>query len=300
MVERLNFNHLYLFWVTAREKSLQQAALRLHLSQPTISAQIKTLEASLDEALFRPSGRSRVLTEAGRMVFDYAEEIFSLSGEMMNSLHRRPHARGSRFATGIAESFPKSVATALMRPLFAKTSTAVVTFEEGNTEELLQRLAAHHLDLVCSDQPAPAGSAIRAFNHPLGTCGVAICAAPDPARRLRRGFPGSLSDFPALLPTHRSPLRRSIEAWADQHGVSIDLRAEFDDLSLMKCVASSGAGWVPVPDVALRETREMHGFATVGKAAGCQAGYYAITVERKLTHPLIRLVMENARSRIFA
>ena len=300
MVERLNFNHLYLFWVTARERSLLKASQRLHLSQPTISAQIKALEATLEETLFRPQGRTRVLTETGRMVFDYAEEIFGLSGEMLNSIRRGPSGRGSRFAAGIADSFPKAVATALLRPLFGKGTSAVVTCEEGSTEELLQRLAMHRLDMVCSDQPAPAGAALRAFNHSLGTCGVVICATPDLAKQIKAGFPGSLGNFPALLPTHKSPLRRSLELWAEKNEVTIDLRAEFDDLALMKSMAASGAGWVPVPDVALRSTREMHGFVSAGRAQDCTVSFYAITAERKLSHPLIRLVTENARSRIFA
>ncbi|HVU34829.1 MAG TPA: LysR family transcriptional regulator [Opitutaceae bacterium] len=294
----LNYHHLRYFWTVAREGSLQRAADRLHVSAPSISAQVRELEGVLGARLFQRSGRRNVLTDAGQMALRYAEEIFGLGGDLLRAMQQRPTIRGVRLYVGIVDSFPKLIIFEILKPAFALPSIHVVC-REGKSDDLLAQLAAHRLDIVLADEPARSSVPFRAFNHRLGDSGVTFCAAPPLAQRLRRRFPASLHDAPALLPADNTPLRRTLEGWFRDQGVVPRVVAEFEDLALMKAMATQTEGFVPVPTVVLREANENYGLRTVGEAAGCRDEFYAITAERKITHPVVGLLTERAQRLVF-
>src|SRR5512134_3663380 len=212
-MEWLNYHHLRYFYVVAKEGSLARAAAKLHVSQPSISEQIRELEGALGEKLFRREGRGNKLTDAGQVVFGYADEIFTLGRELMNAVKQRPGARELRFYVGVADSFPKLVTNEILKPVFAMPQTVHVICREGKLEDLLAQLAAHRLDLVLADEPASSSVNFKAFNHPLGATGTTFCAEKQLATRLKRNFPRSLHDAPALLPVDNTTLRRALEAW---------------------------------------------------------------------------------------
>ncbi|MEA3208976.1 MAG: LysR family transcriptional regulator, transcriptional activator of nhaA [Chthoniobacter sp.] len=296
----LNFHHLRYFWSVAREGSLRRAAETLGISQPSISAQVRQLEEALGEKLFRRSGRGLALTDAGKMVFDYADQIFSVGRELLSAVRQKSPGRLAAFNVGITDSVPKLVAREILKPVFQLAEPFRMVCREGKIEALLPQLAQHRLDLVLADEPSPSSLNFKTFNHPLGGCGVSFCAAPKLAARLRRGFPGSLHEAPALLPSENTSLRHIIQRWFDRHAVQPRVLAEFEDTALMRVFAVDGEGFFPVHSVAVAETVGHYGFKVVGEAEDCRNEFFAITAERRLRHPAIIAVTENAQLRLFA
>jgi LysR family transcriptional activator of nhaA len=295
----LNYHHLLYFWVVAREGSIAKASEELRLAQPTISGQIRALEESLGEKLFRRSGRGLVLTEFGRMVYAQANEIFSLGRELMETVKGRPTGRPLRLAVGVADVVPKLVAYRLLEPAMRLPEPIRVVCREDEPERLLADLALHKLDIVISDAPVPPSVKVRAFGHLLGESGVSFLASTELARAHRRHFPRSLDGAPVLLPSDGTAMRRSLEQWFAAEGVRPAIVGEFDDAALAMAFAQAGAGLVSVPDVVAAEVREQYGLRPVGPATGVSERYYAISAERKLKHPAVVAISEAARAELF-
>jgi LysR family transcriptional activator of nhaA len=287
-MEWLNYHHLRYFWTIAKEGSLARAAAKLHVSQPSISEQVHELEAALGEKLFRREGRTNRLTDAGRMVFGYADEIFSLGRELLHAGKQRPGAR--RFYVGVVDSFPKLVTNEILAPVFAMPQTVHVICREGKAEDLLAQLTAHRLDLVLADEPASSSANFKTFSHALGETGTTFCAEKRLATKLKRGFPSSLNASPALLPAENTALRRALEKWFREQHIAPRVVAEFEDLALMKVMAAEGRGFIAVPTVATKDAVAHYGFRTIGEAGECRSQFHAITVERRIAHPAVALI----------
>jgi LysR family transcriptional regulator, transcriptional activator of nhaA len=294
-MEWLNYHHLRYFWVVAREGSLKLAAEKLHVSQPSISAQIKELEGFLGEPLFRRTGRSNVLTDAGQIAFRYAEEVFALGQEMVGAIKQRPGAKALRLYVGVADSFPKLMTNEILKPVMSMPQAVHVICREGKIEDLLGQLAAHRLDLVLADEPASSSLRVRTFNHLLGQTGVTFCAVPMLAVTLRKGFPMSLNEAPALLPSENTATRRTLEKWFQDRGIRPQVVAEFEDAALMKVMAADGKGFIPVPTLVRQEALDRYGLEVIGATEDCVDSFYAITAERRIDHPAVRLITQRAQ-----
>jgi LysR family transcriptional activator of nhaA len=283
----LNFHHLRYFWAVAREGSLRQASEKLRISQPSMSTQINLLEAALGGDLFRPRGRSVELTEFGQMIYGYAEEIFALGGEILGSSKQAPGVRSLRLHVGIVDSFPKLMSYDILRPVFAHQPLVQLTCHEGKLADLLSQLNTHRLDLVLSDEPASPGISGKVFNHLLGSSKITFCAMPGLAKKLKGRFPRLLDGAPALLPTQNCSLRRDLEKWFASSGVQPRVVAEFEDAALAKIAATDGLGFMVVPTVVAAEAIERYGFVALGRTTEIETQFYAITAERRFTHPAI-------------
>lgn len=289
-MEWLNYHHLRYFWTVAKEGSLARAAAKLHVSQPSISEQIGELEDALGEKLFRREGRTNKLTDAGQMVFGYAEEIFSLGRELLNAVKQRPGAKTLRLYVGVVDSFPKLVTNEILAPVFGMPQAVHVICREGKLEDLLAQLAAHRLDIVLSDEPASSSVNFKTFSHALGETGTTFCAEKRLASKLKRGFPKSLHEAPALLPAENTTLRRALETWFRGQHLRPRVVAEFEDLALMKVMAGEGRGFIAVPTVAAKDAVGHYGFHTIGEAEQCRVRFHAITAERRIAHPAVALI----------
>lgn len=298
-MEWLNYHHLLYFWTVARNGSIARAAEELRLSQPTISNQLKTLEASLGVKLLERQGRRLVLTDVGRTVLRYADEIFRTGRELQRAVKGLPTGERVRLAVGVADVIPKLVAERLLRPAVEKVADLTLTCREAPLAQLLASLALHELDVVLSDAPAPEGIKVRAFSHRLGESGVTFVAAPSLAPGLRRRFPRALDGAPALLPMQGTSLRRDLEAWFDAQGVRPLLAGEFDDSALLDAFGGRGVGFFAAPSVLEREVCASLGVAVVGRAEDVRVGYWAITVERRLRHPAVVALADTAREETF-
>lgn len=293
--ESLNFHHLQKFWMVAREGGLRAAAQKLHVSQPSISAQIRELEEALGEKLFRRQGRVNVLTDAGQIALRYADEIFSLGRELTGALQQRPSAEAMRLHVGVADALPKLVTHEIIRPVFGLEQPVHVICREGKIEDLLTQLSNHRLDVVLADEPASSSHRVRAFNHKLGESGTTFCAAPVLARQLKRGFPRSLQGAPALLPGESTVLRRSLERWFQELGIRPRVVADFDDAALMKVVAAEGQGFVALPSVVADEAAKRYDLQPIGATDRCREEFFAITAERRIRHPALAVITDGAR-----
>lgn len=295
----LNYHHLYYFWVVAREGTIVRACDQLHLTQPAVSKQLRQLEGAIGEKLFKRVGRHLVLTETGQVVFRYADEIFSIGEELAEVLRGKPARRESRLVVGIADVLPKLIAYRLLEPVLRLPESPHLICDERGLSELLGDLAQHRLDLVLSDSPLPPTINVRAYNHLLGECGVSILGVASLAQRFRRGFPESLENAPFLMPMPKSMLRRSLEHWMESRGLRPDLRGEFDDAALMKVFGQAGAGLFPVPSAVEKDTCQQYQVQLVGRLEAVRERFFAISVERRLTHPAVKLITQTAYDSLF-
>lgn len=295
----LNYHHLQYFAAVVRDGSIARAARRLGLSQPTISAQLRELERNLGEPLFDRVGRGLVLTEMGRAVARYAEEIFRLGEELVATVQGRVAGPPLRFTVGISDSLPKLSTYRLLAPALALPERGRLVLRIDKTERLLGDLAIHALDLVLADQPVPPGFRVRAFNHLLGECGVTVFAAPRLAVRWRARFPGGLAGAPFILPTENTALRRSLDQWFAASGVRPAVVAEVEDMAMLQVLGQAGVGLFAAPSVVEAAIRRQYGVQVVGRLEAVRERFYAITVERRLRHPAAVAISETARGELF-
>jgi LysR family transcriptional regulator, transcriptional activator of nhaA len=286
----LNYHHLRYFWIVAKEGSLARAADRLRVSQPSISGQIRELETAFGQRLFKKEGRKNVLTDAGLMVQRYAEEIFSLGGELLNAVYERPTESALRLHVGLTDSFPKLVGNEILKPVFSLDRAVQVICREGKPEDLIAQLAAHRLDIVLADEPPSSSVNIRVYDHRLGTTGCLFCASRKLATRLKPGFPNSLDGAPALLPAENAPLRRAAETWLRDRGVKPRVVAEFEDPALMKVMAAEGRGFIVLPAASSGVAMKRYGLQVFGRAGDCRVSFHAFTAERKIEHPAVTAI----------
>lgn len=295
----LNYHHLLYFWVVAREGTIAAACKELNLAQPTISAQIRSLERSLGEKLFTRVGRNLALTETGRLVYRYADDIFTLGRDLLDTVQGRPTGRPLRFNVGVADVLPKLVAYRLLEPALHLAEQVQLVCHEGSPPELLTRLAVYELDLVLSDSPIGPDVKVRAFNHLLGECGVSIFGSGKLAARYRRRFPKSLDGAPFIFPTANTALRRAMEHWFDGEDIRPSVLGEFEDSALLKVFGQAGVGLFAAPTVIETEVRRQYGVKVVGRLDSVRERFYAISVEKKVKHPAVLAIADEARQKLF-
>lgn len=296
----LNYHHLLYFWTVAREGSIARACLQLHLTQPTISGQLRSLEKAIGAKLFERAGRNLVLSETGRMVYRYADEIFSLGRELQDTLKGRPSGRALRLMVGTTPTLPKTIVYRLLEPALNLPEPLQLIYDEGKPDYLLAQLAINALDVVLSDVPASPLVKVRAFNHVLGECGVSFMGTAKLAAAYRRDFPRSLDGAPFLLPGEASALRRSLTQWFESEGIQPLVRGEFADSAVLKVFGSTGMGIFAVPSVVEKEVQRKYGVGVVGRMETLRERFYAISVERKLKHPAVVAITHAAREKLFA
>ncbi len=299
-LEWINYHHLLYFWVVAREGGLVAAGKVLRLSHPTLSAQIHTLEDQLGEKLFMKVGRKLALTEMGRVVFRYAEEIFTLGREMLDTVKGRSSGQPIRLDVGIVDVVPKLVVRRLLQPALALAEPVRIVCYEDSYEKLLADLALHTLDIVIADAPVPSGSSVKAFNHFLGETGVSFFGTKALSKAYRRGFPKSLDGAPMLLPLENSLLRRALNQWFERNDIKPRAVAEFEDSALLKVFGADGVGIFAGPTAVEKEVAKQYGVQVIGRADNVRERFYAVSVERRLKNPAVVAISEMARQELFA
>lgn len=295
----LNYHHLLYFWTVAREGSIAQAAHQLHLARPTVSAQLKQLEKSLGGKLFEQVGKRLVLTEFGELVFRYADEMFTTGNELQEALRGNLPSRPSKFIVGIPDVLPKLITFRLLRPALEMPDTVQLVCNEGKLDDLLADLAVHRLDLVLADAPVSPSVNVKAFNHLLGDCPVAIFGTSVLARKFRKGFPQSLNGAPMLLPAEKTSVRRALDQWFEINGVHPQIIAEFEDSALLKVFGQAGLGLFPAPTAIEQEVRQQYRVISLGRIQEVRERFYAISVERRLRHPAVVAISDTAKTRLF-
>jgi LysR family transcriptional regulator, transcriptional activator of nhaA len=293
----LNYHHLLYFWAVAKEGSLRRASEVLHVSQPSISAQLRQLEESLGAPLFTRTTRRLILTDTGQTVLQYAEEIFSLGRELLTAIRQEPGQRPLRLHLGVADSVPKIIVRQQLTPVFKLAQSVRVIAREGSLEELITQLAGHKLDVVLADEPSTSALRVKTFNQRVSASDVVVCAAPVLAKRLVKDFPRSLDGAPAILPVSEMSLRRQLEHWFESRRVQPRVVAEVEDTALLTDLGAQGLGFVPVYSAVLDEIARSSRLQTIGVAKGLRMEIFAITAERRLQHPgVVAMTAESKQS----
>lgn len=296
----LNYHHLLYFWTVSKEGSISAACQKLHLAQPTISGQLKKLEEAIGQKLYDRVGRGLVLTDAGRTVYRYADEIFSIGEELKEALKGRPTDRPLHLTVGVPDSLPKMIAYRLIEPAFRLDQKVHVECREGKLQDLLGELGTHAIDVVLSDIQAASFVSVRAFNHFLGESGTSFFAATELAKRVASGeFPQNLHSMPMLLPSGAATLRRTIDHWLYSNEIRPEVVGDFEDTALMKVFAQAEHGVIPAPTAVEDEICYQYGLEVVGRVPEIIERFYAITVERRIKHPAVVALTEVARSELF-
>ena len=298
-MEWLNYHHLQYFWTVAKEGTIAAACEKLNVAQPTISAQIRALEKSVGEKLFRKTGRNLVLTDIGRVVYRYADDIFSIGNELLDTLNDRPTGRPIKFSVGVAETLPKLVVYKLLEPTLHLPERIQLFCREGNTTELIADLAVHELDIVLSDSPIGPDLKVRAYNHLLGECGVSILGTEKLASSCRPNFPHSLDGMPILLPSRNTALRRSLDQWFEQKDIHPIMVGEFADRALLKEFGQAGVGVFATPTIIENQIKRQYKVEKIGRLDEVRDKFYAISVERKVKHPAVVAIADSARKTLF-
>jgi len=299
-MDHLNYSHLFYFWTVAKEGSIVKASEVLHITPQTISGQLKLLDAAIGARLFKRAGRGLTLSDTGRAAFQYADEIFELGSELAHVVRGGHSASQLILNVGITQSIPKLIAYKLIKPALSLEKPPRVVCHEASLPDLLSELAVHRLDLVFSDMPVPFGLNVRAYDHLLGESGVSFFATKRLARTYRQGFPESLNDAPLLLPSSTSALRRRLDSWLATLDLAPSTVAEFDDSALLKAFGQAGSGLFPGPTAIEAEIEAMYRVVVVGRVEAVRERFYAISPERKLKHPAVIAITEQARAKLFA
>jgi LysR family transcriptional activator of nhaA len=285
----MNFKHLHYFWTVARSGGVARAGERLHLTPQTVSAQIKLLEQDLGAALFKPAGRGLELTDAGRLALGYADEIFALGDELRAALESRRGRPSLPFRVGITDVVPKAIAYRLLEPAEREVTGLRLICREGKLDRLLAELALHRLDMVIADRPIPSNINVRGYSHKLGESEIAFYAGPG-LGDASLPFPECLNDAPLLLPGDDSTVRGQIERWLESRRLTPRIAGEFDDDALMRAFGQAGGGYFPGAAALADELGMQYGVRLAGHAEHLHAAYYAITGERRISHPAVRAV----------
>ncbi|MFT7089483.1 MAG: LysR family transcriptional activator of nhaA [Glaciecola sp.] len=299
MADNINYKHLHYFWVVATEGSIARAAEKLFITPQTISGQLSMLEERIGQPLFDRVGRRLRLTETGRLVLRYADDIFELGKELSDVLRGAPIVGTSEFIVSAASALPKTIVYKILEPALNVSNDISLTCKEGPVEAILGELAVHEVDMVLTDTPLSSAFSIKAYNHYLGQSTLSFFAAPQLAAKLSGDFPACLQDTPMLLPTKQYAVRQLFDKWCNDNNIFPTIRGQYDDSALMKSFGKAGFGVFFMPSIIEKEVRDGFGLQVIGRSQSLKQKFYAISSERKVTHPAVAAICDAARDKIF-
>ncbi|MEQ1767473.1 MAG: transcriptional activator NhaR [Methylotenera sp.] len=283
----LNYKQLHYFWRVARSGSIARASEQLDLAPQTLSGQIGLLENSLKTTLFRRVGRGLELTDSGRLALSYAEEIFEIGAELEQALSGGTTKLPTSLRVGVADVMSKSIVYKLLAPAMSLAEPVKIICKEDKLERLLADLVIHRLDIVLSDRPMPPDISIKGYSHKLIECGVSFFATPALAARHGEDFPANLNHAPLLVPNIDTAMRGRLTRWLDTHRLRPRVVGEFDDSALMKAFGQAGIGIFTAPSMIADEVIHQHGLVSIGQTNEILERFYAISLERRSSHPAV-------------
>lgn len=296
----MNYKHLHYFLQVAETGSVAAASRQLHLTPQTISGQIQLLADRLGGPLFEKVGRRLELTDTGQLALGYAQEIFSLGSELEAAVREKTRqGRTLEFRVGVADAVPKLIAYHLVEPALKVEQPLRIVCREWRLERLLSELAVHTLDLVIADAPLPSALSVKAFSHHLGGSAISVFGSSDLKSRSRKPFPDCLQGAPLLMPGEDSAVGQRLRAWFKAQGLRPRTVAEFDDSALAQEFGRQGVGYLLGPTVLAGEIEARLQVLRVGTIDEVQEHFYAISVERRITHPCVLAITRAARGELF-
>ena len=294
-VETVNFKHLHYFWMVAHQGSIARASESLNITPQTISGQLSLLEERFDCKLFERVGRGLELTEMGRLVLQYADDIFALGNELATVLRGMPTVGPIKLIVSSASGLPKTIVYKTIEPALSLPNGLNLTSLEGPIHSILADLVVHDVDLVLSDTPATGTLSINVHNHLLGEAGLTFFATKTLAEQYQQGFPLSLHNAPMLLPTQQHEVRQLVDRWLGGKQVFPEVRGEFDDSALIKSFGKAGLGIFFMPSIIADEVCHNFQVEIIGETNEVKQRFYAISAERKISNPAVNAIIESAQ-----
>ena len=293
---RLNYHHLYYFWAVAKEGNLTRAAAQLHVSQSALSTQIKQLEDQLDQALFSREGRTLRLTEAGRVALTYAETIFETGNELTALLRDGKRLERQVLRIGGVATLSRNFQENFVKPLLERDDVELV-LQSGSLDELLSRLAVHHLDVVLSNRKVHADS-----QHPwrcrrIARQPVSLVGTPLGKGKTFR-FPEQLAEKPMLLPGRDSDIRAGFDVLCDQLGLRYQVLAEVDDMAMLRLLARDSGHVALLPTVVVQDELRSGKLQEYCVVPQLHENFYAITVQRHFEPPLLKTLLRRSEAEV--
>ncbi|MFT3719632.1 transcriptional activator NhaR [Pseudorhodoferax sp.] len=296
----MNFKHLRYFWVVAKAGGVMRAGEQLHTTPQTLSGQIKLFEDWIGHKLFRKVGRRLELTEQGRIALDYAEEIFALGAELETAVrHTRGERRTLEFRVGVADAVAKSVVYQLLEPALEGPEPVRLICHEGKYDDLLARLALHRLDLLIADERVSPKISVRAFSHLLGRSSMSFFCSEALRGQLAGAFPQCLDGMPMLVQSRSSSVRRQLDPWLVRMRLRPRIIGEFDDTALMNAFGREGRGVFMAPSVLEAQIAAQYRVHVLGRVEDLFEEFFAISVERRISHPGVAAITQAARAKLF-
>ena len=202
---------------------------------------------TLGVALFSRSGRNLELTDTGRRILSYAEEIFTIGDELLDVLHDQKVKKTLLFRVGISDSVSKLIAYRLVEPALKLDESVRLVCREGRMATLLADLAIHKLDMIIADRPMPVNLNVRGYNHLLGESGLTVFGTHNLMSELSGRFPEMLNNAPFLIPGEDVAIRQKLIQWFETNHLRPRIVGEFDDSALMKAFGQAGIGFFVAP-----------------------------------------------------
>lgn len=295
--EWLNYHHLRQFWMVARHRGVTRAAAALNVSMSTVSEQLRELEDALGTPLFDRCGRQLELTAAGRLSLEHAETIFSTGRELLTRLRQQGGERAERvLRIGAVGPLSKNVQFDFIQPIVAGPGTRVAVVA-GPLDELLRQLQEHALDLVLSNLPVRTDQERNVFNHLLGEVPVYLVGG----RRLRAKaapFPECVRGIPLFLPSHQSSVRADFDLLLENAGVQPEVRAEVDDMALLRLLALSGHGLALVSKIVVERELQSRQIGCMQPVPGLVEKYYALAARKRFESGWLEEIVAAFRARL--
>lgn len=291
----LNYKHLRYFWMVARSGSIAKAAEQLHLTPQSISGQLSEFADTLGVELFRKVGRRLELTETGNRVLRHAEEIFSAGDALLEVVKDQSATHIAMFRVGVSDSVSKAVACRLVAPALSLAEPTRLICREGRLAALLAELAVHKLDLIIADRPMPSHLSVRGYSHLLGESELGVFAAASLAEGMRGEFPECLNNVPLLLPGEDFAVHARLMQWLHQHLTRVHVIGEFDDSAMLKAFGQAGAGVFFAPAAIADAICAQYGVKLLATIGALREQVYAITTERRISHPASQAIRQAAR-----
>lgn len=289
---RLNYRHLYYYWMVVKAGSLARAAEQIGLTPQTISAQLTQLEQAIGTTLFDLQGRKLIPTEAGRTALRYADEIFLLGEQLLDSLKNTDNQPLLRLTVGITDVLPKLVAHQLLEPVLHLPDRVRLVCHEGKFEALLADLAIHKLDVILTDRPVSPGMGLRLFSHLLGEGDLSLFATPALRQQYPNLSPENLNHAPFLLPVRTAAVRARLDQWFETQGIRPKIIAEFEDSALLDTFGAAGLGLFPAQTSLAPDLEKRYGVRPIGPITGVRDQFFAISADRRIRHPGIEAICQ--------
>jgi len=281
----LNLHHLRLFRAVARDGTLTGAARALNISQSAVSTQVRALETALGQDLFERSGRSLVLTEAGRIALDHAEEIFRTAEDLTATL-RSAETRRKVLRVGALATLSRNFQMAFLKPLLGREDVEVV-LRSGSQDSLLRGLDALALDVVLTNLVPPRDAASPYLVQRLDEQPVSLVGAPGRAPAPGAGIEGVLASHPLILPTPETALRAGFDALLDRLGIVPRIAAEADDMAMLRLLARADAGVAVIPPIVVDQELRSGRLVEFARLDEIRETFCAVTMRRRNPNSLL-------------